>query len=170
MACGRDHPEPSTSIFYAPSEHAGTGGMHSEIIRSTSRWYKDFERRDTVLVQNGSDNDPLRGMLVGRVLRFISFVHDNIKYPCALVNWYMPVHDAEDPVFGMWEVKVEKDANGKRTIGLVHLDCIVRACHLMPVFQNTTIPHSFHFSDSLSAFKAFYVNRYIDYHSHECIF
>ncbi|KAI0067055.1 hypothetical protein BV25DRAFT_1912390 [Artomyces pyxidatus] len=159
----------ASSVFYAPSECSGTGGMHREIIRSAAQWYNEFERRDTVLIQNGPEGDAMDGMLVGRVLRFLSFTYDGISYPCALVNWFIPVGDTPDPIFGMWEVRPEKDEHGERTIGLVHLDCIIRACHLMPAFHSSRIPHSFHFSDSLTAFKAFYVNRYIDYHAHERI-
>lgn len=156
-------------LFYAPSELAGPSGMHREMIRSTSRWYNSYERRDTVLIQLGDEDvDPLGGMVVARVLRFISFVHDEIFYPCALVNWYLPEDNEPDEVSGMWVVKPEKE-NGRRTIGLVHLDSIVRACHLMPVFGETRIPTYFHFSNTLSAFKAFYLNHYIDFHAREYI-
>jgi hypothetical protein len=32
------------------------------------------------------------------------------------------------------------------------------------------LPKDFNFSDSLGAFKSFYVNKYIDYHAHETLF
>lgn len=153
--------------FYAPSELAGPGGMRREIVRSTSRWYNSYERRDTVIVQVGDEEDVLGGMLVARVLRFISFYHEGIRYPCALVNWFIP-EEERDPVTGMWVVRPEKE-NGRRTIGIVHLDAVWRACHLMPVFGEMLMPPRFHFSDSLSAFKAFYLNHYIDFHARECI-
>lgn len=93
------------------------------------------------------------GLLVARVLRFISFSYNDVRYPCAIVNWFMP-DEERDPVTGMWVVRPEKVA-GRRTIGIVHLDSVFRACHLMPVFGKTMIPPHFHFSNSLSAFKAF---------------
>lgn len=155
-------------LFYSPSELSGPGGMHREYIRSTDRWYNARERRDTALVQVGTQpDDRLDGMFVCRVLRFISFVHDHVLYPCALVNWFIP-DEEPDEVTGMWIVRPEK-VGRRRSIGLIHLECFVRACHLLPVFGNTRIPHSFQHSDSLSAFKAFYLNQFIDYHSHECI-
>lgn len=55
------------AIFYAPSELAGPGGMHSEVIRANPSWYGERPRFDTVLVQNEEDRDGMAGMLVGRV-------------------------------------------------------------------------------------------------------
>ncbi|KDQ55244.1 hypothetical protein JAAARDRAFT_134224, partial [Jaapia argillacea MUCL 33604] len=103
------------------------------------------------------------GMLVGHVMMFLSFTHKDISYPCALVEWFMPEGDSPDDVTGMWVVKPEVD-NGCRTIGLVHTDCIICAVHLLPVFRDCRIPPDFHFSYSLDAFTAFYVNKYADYH------
>ena len=54
-------------------------------------------------------------------------------------------------------------------VGLVHVDSIVCACHLIGVFGSTCMPLNFHFADSLDVFKTFYVNQYADYHSHKCI-
>lgn len=153
--------------FYAASELAGPGGMRREIVRSTSHWYNSYERCDTILVQVGDNDAVLGGMLVARVLHFVSFFHNDVHYPCALVNWFLP-EEERDPVTGMWVVRPEKE-NGRRTIGVVHLDSVWRACHLMPVFGEMSMPARFHFSDSLSAFKAFYLNHYIDFHARECI-
>lgn len=142
--------------------------MHREVIRSNPAWYGEYDRRDTVLVNNGTDDTRMGGMVVARVLHFLAFSVDDIRYPCALVEWFLPTGGAPDPVTGMWIVKPEK-VRGKRTVGLVHLDCIVRACHLIGIYGKSRIPHDFHFSYSLDAFQAFYVNRYADYHAHECI-
>lgn len=58
----------SASIcFYSPSEHAGPSSMRPEIVRNTSRWYNSYERRDTVIVQVGEDDDVLGDILVARV-------------------------------------------------------------------------------------------------------
>lgn len=150
------------------SEITGPGGMHRELVRSVHRWYNQYERRDTVLVQNGAhDDERLNGMIICRVLRFISIIHDDVSYPCIIVNCFIP-DDEPDDVTGMWIVRPER-VRGRRTTSIFHLDCMVRSCHLMPVYGNTTIPYSFKFSDSLSAFKSFYLNHYIDFHSHEVI-
>ncbi|KAH9914409.1 uncharacterized protein B0H18DRAFT_887125, partial [Fomitopsis serialis] len=93
------------AFFYTPSELCGPGGMHCEMIRSHLHWYGNYERWDTVLIQVGSDDDIMGGLLVGRVLAFISFSHNEITYPGALVEWFFPVGAEPDSVTGMWVVK-----------------------------------------------------------------
>ncbi|KAI0065531.1 hypothetical protein BV25DRAFT_1868788 [Artomyces pyxidatus] len=155
------------ATFYAPSEEAGPEGMHSELFRSTPAWYGQYERRDTVLVQNGSEDDVMRGMVVGRVMLLMQFTHEDVRYSCALVEWFLPVDDEPDPVTGMWIVKPEM-VHGRRNVGVIHLDCMVRACHLIGLYGHKRLDKDFHFADSHVAFKGFYLNRYADYHSHEC--
>ncbi|KDQ54013.1 hypothetical protein JAAARDRAFT_697367, partial [Jaapia argillacea MUCL 33604] len=156
------------ATFHAPNELSGLGGMHGEIIWSNPSWRNKYERYDTVLIDCDADQDRMQGMLVGRVMTFLSFTHEDISYPCALIEWFMPEGDSPNDVTGMWVVKPEVD-NGRQTIGLVHTDCIVRAIHLLPDFRDCRIPPDFHFSYSLDAFTAFYVNKYADYHSHSLI-
>lgn len=156
------------AFFYAPSELCGPGGMHCEMIRSHPRWYGEYERRDTVLIQVGSDDDVMGGMVVGRVLAFLSFSHNEITYPCSLVEWFFPVGDEPDPVTGMWVIEPRLLDGGERDFGLVHTDCIVRACHLAPVYGPARLPTDFDFSYSHVAFDSFYFNKYVDYPSHEC--
>lgn len=158
----------ATSTFYAPSELAGSGGMHREIIPSTPTWYTEYERRDTVLIQDSSDDDPMGGMAVGRVMRILSVTYDGIRYPFVYVERYKVEGNAPDPLTGMWIVHPEM-CRRRRSVALVHIDCVVRACHLIGVYGTTPVPLRFHFADSLDAFKAFYLNRFADYHSHECI-
>ncbi|KAH9916450.1 uncharacterized protein B0H18DRAFT_939252 [Fomitopsis serialis] len=155
------------AFFYAPSELCGLGGMHSEMIRSHPHWYSEYERRDTVLIQDGPEDGVMGGMLVGRVLAFLSFTHNEITYPCALVEWFFPVGDEPDSVTGMWVVK-PRLIRGERDVGLVHTDCIVRACHLAPLYGRAPLPTDFDFSYSHVAFGSFYYNKYVDYHAHEC--
>lgn len=129
--------------------------------------YASEERRDTVLVQNGGEDDVMGGMLVARILAFIAFKHNDIRYPCALVQWYKPVGGEPDPITGMWIVKPIADAQGRRDSDIIHLDCIVRSCLLQGVTNSTFLPKTFHFSQAHLGFKAFYVTKYADYHTHE---
>ncbi|VDC06117.1 unnamed protein product [Peniophora sp. CBMAI 1063] len=155
------------ALYYAPSEVAGDGGMHMEIIRSASRWYGQYARRDTVLIQNGPETDPMGGLAIGRVMAFLSFEFADVDHPCALVEWHMPVADEIDPVTGMWIVEPEILPSGSRRVELVHLDCIVRSCLLQGVTDDTYLPKKFHYSKTHSGFQSFYFNRYADYHTHE---
>lgn len=159
----------ASAVFYAPSELSGHGGMHREVIRSTPRWYGLYERRDTVLLQDDPEQNGMRGMIVGRVLRFMSLIHEHIRYPCALVEWFERVGNAPDPLTGMWVVKPQK-VRGRRAVGIVPLGSIYRACHLIGMYGKTPVPFAFHFSHSLTAFKSFYVNSFADYHANECIY
>ncbi|THH14336.1 hypothetical protein EUX98_g9625 [Antrodiella citrinella] len=113
------------ATFYAPSELCGPGGMHREAIRSNPNWRNEYARYDTVLVQNGDEDvseddnnneppQPIGGMLVARVLAFLAFSHEDVRYPCAMVEWFLPHGDEPDPVTGMWLVRPEMH-QGHRT-------------------------------------------------------
>ena len=53
---------------------------------------------------------------------------------------------------------------------VIHIDTVVCAAHLIGIAGNSTIPYNLHYSDSLTAFKTFYVNKYIDYQAYEIAF
>ena len=159
----------ATATFYAPSELAGPNGMHREIIRSNPRWFGGKPRYDTILIDTDSDAPGLDGMTVARVLAFVSFTYADVKYDCAVVEWFETDGDGPDIATGMWIVQPELDAAGERVVGLVHVDSIVRACHLIGVYGTTPIPSDFEYMDTLDAFRHFYVNWYADYHAHEIL-
>ncbi|KAK7676622.1 hypothetical protein QCA50_020436 [Cerrena zonata] len=159
----------ATATFYAPSDASGTGGLRHELIRSTASWLKGSDARyDTVLINIDPTITGMRSMLVARVKAFLMLSHDNVAMPCALVQWFETVGDQPNEVTGIWAVRPEMFEDQQVT-SVVHLDTIVRAVHLVPVFKDVTIPVDFRFAYSLDAFDLFYVNRYIDYHTFECI-
>ena len=49
--------------------------------------------------------------------------------------------------------------------GFFYFSIVPRFCD-----GSTRLPHNFRFYDSLDSFQAFYVNKYIDYHTHEIAF
>ena len=67
----------------------------------------------------------------------------------------------------MWVVQPDQNANGSPAIGVIHLDSVLRAAHLMPVFGDALMPIELHAENSLNTFQAFYINKYIDYHAFE---
>lgn len=157
------------TAFYAPSEEAGPWGMHAEVIRCNPSWYRQYERRDTMLVQTGDEGDVMGGMLVARVVRFVRIKYGDIEYPSAFVEWFLPVDDQPDAVTGMWILEPEVDATGRRTLDIISLvDSVFRSCHLIGVMGAEFLPIDFDFSFSHDAFDSFYLNRYSDYHMHEC--
>ncbi|KAJ7909124.1 hypothetical protein B0H13DRAFT_2493854 [Mycena leptocephala] len=153
--------------FYAPSDLCGVGGMSRERIRSHPNWHGLYPRRDTVFIETDADLPGMQGMVIGRVLLFFSFTDTTGKsHSCALVHWYCLHGDAVDPDTGMWVVTPEMQA-GRKSLAIVTLDCIACAAHLLPVYGSALLPEDFHFSYSLDAFRAFFVNKYVDHHTHE---
>lgn len=86
------------------------------------------------------------------------------------MEWFLPVGYEPDDDTGMWIVEPEFDENGQRPCEIIHLDSVVRSVHLIGVYGNSFVPLRFNASDSLDAFRAFYVNKFADYHSHENVF
>ncbi|KAJ6609901.1 hypothetical protein B0H10DRAFT_2438356 [Mycena sp. CBHHK59/15] len=157
----------ATARFYAPSDLCGAGGMYREQIRSSPNWHGSYARRDTVFVETDADLPGMQGMVIGRVFLFFSFTYHDTYYKCALVHWLSPHGNAPDDDTGLWVVTPESHGNGHKTMAIIHLDCIARGAHLLPVYGSSLLPEDFHFSYSLDVFRAFFVNRYIDHHAHE---
>jgi hypothetical protein len=56
-------------------------------------------------------------------------------------------------------------------LDIVHIDCIYRAAHLVPVYEaNIHISRSLMMHDTLDTFSHFDVNKYVDYHAFEIAF
>lgn len=108
-------------------------------------------------------------MSVGRVKMFLSFRFEETEYPCALVEWFTCSMDAPDEETGLWVVEPLYELSGKRALDVIHLDSIARPVHLLPIFGSEPLPENFHFSDSLDAFRAFFVNKLSNHASYEYI-
>ena len=80
------------------------------------------------------------------------------------------VSDLPDVDTGMWVVKPEMSDDGENLISIIHLDTILRACHLIPVFGSQRVPRALSFTDTLDTFTHFYVNKYVDHHAFEVAF
>ena len=153
--------------FHAPSDPSGTHGMRHERIRSTPSWRGREPRRDCAFVGKDERESGMRGMDIVRVILFFSFEYGGIYYPCALVERFKTVRS--DPVTGMWVVQPDI-VRSRRHQSVLHLDTFYRGAHLIPVYGKEKLPVDFHYSDSLDAFRAFYVNKYIDHHANEIAF
>ncbi|KAJ6512460.1 hypothetical protein C8R45DRAFT_1206566 [Mycena sanguinolenta] len=156
--------------FYAPSDLCGAGGMYRERIRANPNWQGKYPRYDTVFVVTDPDLPGMEGMVIARTLLFFSFTHRDTYYPCALVHWYNPISNRADDDTGMWVVAPEFERNGRKSLAVIHLDCIARAAHLLPVYGAAFLPADFHFSYSLDSFRSFFVSRFADHHTHEFLY
>jgi hypothetical protein len=157
----------AVATFHAPSDISGTGGMRRERIRAVASWRKGPSRYDTVLVNIDSAVEGMRGLDVARVRLFFSFSYNRIQYPCALVHWFSRKGDSPDDITGMWIVEPSGD-DGSASI--IHLDTVLQAAHLLPVFGSEHVSQTLSFTDTLDTFSSFYVNKYADHHAFETAF
>ncbi|KAJ6591937.1 hypothetical protein B0H10DRAFT_1925050 [Mycena sp. CBHHK59/15] len=161
------------AVFYAPSDVCGIGGMHHERIRATQSWYRGPPRYDCVFIEHDPEAPGFRGLHAARVRLLFRFKFRGVDYPCALIHWFSAHGDEPDADTGMWVVKPDFVRGRPREpeMAVVHLDSLLRAAHLIGLAGNKFVPlDNFDFSNSLDAFKAFYVNKYADHHSHEIAF
>ena len=78
------------------------------------------------------------------------------------------VGDAPYPDTGMWLVRPDHYICSRRRICTI--DSILRAAHLIGASGPSFLPQEISPSDSLHAFKSFYVNKYADHYSYEIAF
>ncbi|KAF8816181.1 hypothetical protein BYT27DRAFT_7077700 [Phlegmacium glaucopus] len=159
----------AVASFFAPSDECGLRGMRRERIRACPLWRKKAPRHDCAFVIENEDKPGMKGMSIVRVQLFFSFHHEGSYYPCALVEWYSTRGRSRDPVSGMWKVCPDIRQH-ERLCSVIHLDTFLRGAHLLPVFGNQFLPVNFHYTHSLDAFSAYYVNQFADHHMHEVVF
>ncbi|KAI0669674.1 hypothetical protein C8Q78DRAFT_1070741 [Trametes maxima] len=169
----------AVAVFYAPSDPSGSGGMHREHIRVTPSWRKGPARYDCVFLGNDPSAPGLRSLHIARVRLLFSFRPDPsfapsnmavVATPCALVEWFSLIGDEPDEETGLWMVQPDLDSDGRRVLGVVHIETILRSAHLIPVFGDDPIPPYLKSHNALDSFQAYYVNKYADHHAHEIAF
>lgn len=144
--------------------------MHKQCIRSTPQWRQGPPRHDCVFVKKDTELVGMRGLQVAQVILFLSFTSRHISYPCALVQWFVVVGDVPCGETGMWIVKPEMEDEDTQNTSIIHVNTIVRGAHLIGVYGEVFLPRNFSHFDSLKAFQAYYVNKFIDYHANEIAF
>ena len=99
-----------------------------------------------------------------------SFVLKDQVFECALVHEFCKSFTDPDPDNGLWIFEPDLAEDRSRIMSVVHLDSIVRAVHLLPVFNgDAPIPREINFTHTLNVFQSFYLNKYIDYHAFETL-
>jgi hypothetical protein len=157
----------ATATFFAPSDPSGIRGMRREYIRATPSWRGKGPRYDTVFVVEDDEKPGVRGLNVARIRLFFSFTYNDVEFPCALVEWFTRV--GVDHVTGMWVIRPDYIRN-RRNRAVIHLDAILRAAHLIPIYGSDPLLLEINSSISLDTFRGYYVNKYIDHHAHEIVF
>jgi hypothetical protein len=158
------------ATFYSPSDISGVGGMRRERIRATKSWRNGPPRHDCIFVETDPDAPGMAGLDIARVRLFFSCTFNGIRYPCALVQWFSRVGQSADPGTGMWVVEPDVTDDDEPLTSVIHLDTVIRAAHLLPVFKDEYVSKDLSFSDTLNQFQLFYVNKFVDHHAFEIAF
>jgi len=87
-------------------------------------------------------------------------------------NWEVYLHIWMVARVGLMRLQqVHPDiTHSKRDRTVLHIDSLLWDAHLIPVYSSKKLPLDFHYSYSLDAFEAYYVNKYIDHHANKMIF
>ncbi|KAG1876246.1 hypothetical protein F4604DRAFT_2006193 [Suillus subluteus] len=157
----------ASSTFYAPSDCSGIDGMHREHIRACPIWRNEAPRYDCVFVNTDASVEGMGGMDIACVMCFFSFTFNTVLYPCAVVCWFNKASDGPDQDTGMWIVTPSFDTDHSPSVGIIHIDPIYRAAHLIPIYGAQIISCDLKHYNSYDAFQAFYVNRFADHHAFE---
>ena len=107
-------------------------------------------------------------LLVARILLLFSFTINEELHQCALIHWFSIFSDQPDPDNGMWVVTPDYFGSALN-VSVIHIDSIFCAAHLLPIFNGNPLPRTLNYTSTLNSFKAFYVNKYIDYHMYESV-
>ncbi|OCH87368.1 hypothetical protein OBBRIDRAFT_850015 [Obba rivulosa] len=160
----------AVATFYAPSDLSGVGGMHRERIRAVRSWKRGPPHHDCAFTVADPGHEGFQGLHVVRIMHFLLFKHDGVEYPYALVTGFSPISNRPCEDTRMWIVTPDVDSNGRQQMQLMHIDCLLRGAHLMGVAGEEMIPRDFRYTNTLDAFQAFYVNKYVDHQAHELAF
>lgn len=158
------HPS-AIATFHAPSDHSGTAGMRRERIRAVDSWMGGPGRYDTVFIKEKPDaTDVSSGLGVGRVKLFFSLVLPGEVLACALVQHFSIVGLEADENMGMWIVQPVL-RQSKPKLSILPLQKILRAVHLIPVYDAERVPYKFSPAQTLDHYKKFYINKFVDIHA-----
>ncbi|KAG1747268.1 uncharacterized protein EDB91DRAFT_1235985 [Suillus paluster] len=143
----------ASSTFYAPSDRSGIGGMHQEHICACPLWRNEAPRYDCVFVNTDAGVKGMRGMDIARVMCFFSLMFKAVSYPCTVVHWFNKADDDRpDKDTGMWIAQPSYDIDHSPSVGIIHIDSIYRAAHLIPIYGTHAIPQNLKHYDSYDAF------------------
>ncbi|TFK62832.1 hypothetical protein BDN72DRAFT_776652 [Pluteus cervinus] len=160
------------AIFSAPSDRSNIRCLRQEIIRATPNWKNTGPRHDCVFINDapGEGRCGFTSLGVAQVQLFFTFEHDQITYPCALVHWFRTVGDEPSSTTRMWKVKPLYNGANQRVQSIVHANSIVRSAHLVGVYGEQFLDSKYTYQRSNTAFKSYYVNKFVDHHAYEIAF
>jgi hypothetical protein len=114
-----------------------------------------------------ADKLGMLGMVIARVFLFFSFQYRHKDFACAFVQWFVRESDDPDEDMGQWVVRPELDDWGSPSFAVIDVDTIARGAHLLPIYGNDRVPENFDYRHALESFRSFFVNKFVDHHTHE---
>ncbi|KAJ3792476.1 hypothetical protein GGU11DRAFT_819026 [Lentinula aff. detonsa] len=138
--------EQPTNVQACPPLASPISVFHSAIARFYAP--SDRIRSHPFWREEHARHDTVFVVTVARILLFFSFKFHDVMHECALVH-----------CTGMWIVQPEFDLCNQRTLEVVYVDSITRRA----------LPEDFTYHYALTSFPAYYVNSYIDNHTHEIL-
>ncbi|KAG1734352.1 hypothetical protein EDD22DRAFT_982466 [Suillus occidentalis] len=156
------------STFYALSDDcSGIRGMWQEHIHACPVWRNEAPQYDCMFVNIDADTEGMGGMDVARAMCFFTFTFEGHPYPCAVMRWFNKANDQPDEDTGMWIVTPSFDMDDSLSVGIIHIDSIYCAAHLIPIYGPQNISCNLKHYNSYNVFQAFYVNKFTDHHVFE---
>ncbi len=85
-----------------------------------------------------------------------------------MVKWFLAHGDSPDRDTGLWIITPDFTPGGLHEWGVIALDSVICAAHLIPIYGPDFLPLNFNSRDTdvLDAFAAYFVNRFADHHAH----
>jgi hypothetical protein len=140
--------------------------MWREYICATPAWRKGRARYDCIFINAQPELAGMRGLEVAHVFLFFSFMHQDISYPCALIQWFSVIGDEPEDETGLWMVEPDVNEDGQPNVAVIHVETIFRAAHLVPVYRTSNfVRRSLSMHKTLDEFKTFYVNKFVNHNA-----
>ena len=86
------------------------------------------------------------------------------------MHWFSQAGDEMDEDTGMWVVEPNFDDTGAPFAGIIHLNSVLQAAHLLGVCKEAFVLKTLTVDTSLDFFDSFYVNKFVDHHAFEIAF
>ncbi|KAG1732287.1 hypothetical protein EDB19DRAFT_1896780 [Suillus lakei] len=119
--------------FYAPSNHSGIGGMCQEHIHACPVWRNEAPWYDCAFVNTDASVEGMGGMDIA-------------------LHWFDKADNGPDEDTGMWIIKPLYDNGHSPLIGIIHVDSIYWATHLMPLYGTHATPQDLKHYESYDTF------------------
>ncbi|ETW78548.1 hypothetical protein HETIRDRAFT_323557, partial [Heterobasidion irregulare TC 32-1] len=100
----------------------------------------------------------MQGMAIGIVYLLFPFIFQDVFYPCALIQWFVPIYNRLDKMTGIWVVCPKFDANSAKSMAMIYSNCVTCRALLIGPFGEGFLSKNFYFLDSIDTSQAFYAS------------